>query len=1509
MEFKHFPKKQGLYDPANEHDSCGVSFVCNIDGTKSNAIVKKGLEALSRMEHRGAVGADPLTGDGAGILLQMPHKFFSKVVKSDLGIALPDYGFYGTGLVFLPKNEKERKVCINIFEDEIKNSGLELIGWREVPLDNQHIGETARKTKPIIKQILIKRTDDFKDQIAFERKLYVVRKIVENRVLGENLKEQTFFYVVSLSSRVFNYKGLLMTEQVPKFFIDLQDEDIESALVLVHSRFATNTFPTWDLAQPFRMIAQNGEINTLRGNINSLRSKEGKLTSEYFSAEDIEAIKPITRVGLSDSATFDNVFELLTLSGRSLAHSMLMMIPSAWENNKAMATELKAFYKYHGSFMEPWDGPANMAFTDGKSIGAVLDRNGLRPARYIVTKDGMVVMASELGVLTIDEANILESGRIEPGKIFLVDTVAKRIITDKEIKTDLATQSPYGDWVDKGMIKFEDLEAKEVAPKDENVGQLMKAFGYTREDEKIILAPMIRTGKEPIGSMGNDVPHAVLSHRPQMIYTYFKQQFAQVTNPAIDPIREEIVMSNQAYVGKKGNVLGESAEHAKTILVKTPVLTNEGLAKFKNLDSFGYKTITISILFDSSNEANLEKAVDNICIQAENAVKNGYTYIILSDRGVNKKMAAIPAVVAMGAVHQHMVKVHIRGEVAIILETAEPREVHHFAVLFGFGVDCINPYLAFEACEKLSDEGMSGKDVDKEKAVKNFIKAVDFGLKKIMSKIGISTLQSYRGAQIFEILGVHQEVVDKCFTGAISRIGGVKFTDIAWETIAKHKEAFAIDDKDPLLNTGGQYSWKKDGEKHLWNPDTIFNLQESSKKNDYEQYKKFADGVNNQDDQPVTLRGVLKYKSAKAIEIDEVEPVDEIVKRFVTGAMSFGSISRGAHESMAIAMNRLGGKSNTGEGGEEIARFIPMPNGDSRRSAIKQVASGRFGVNSNYLTNADEIQIKVAQGAKPGEGGQLPGHKVSVTIANTRFTTPGVTLISPPPHHDIYSIEDLKQLIYDLKNANPDARISVKLVANAGVGTVASGVAKAHADMILISGGDGGTGATPLSSLKHTGVVWELGLSETHQTLLLNDLRSRVRLQTDGQMRTGRDVVMAAILGAEEFGFSTAVLIVMGCVMLRHCHLNNCSVGVATQDPTLERKFGGRPTWVVNYMKNIAQETREIMASLGIRKIDDLIGRTDLLEVNKDILPKKAKYLDFSKILYSPKVDSTVGHYQTRKQNHGIDDALDWTLVKDAKESLENEKEIELEYDISNEDRSCGAILSNHISKKYGVNGLPHDTIKVKFTGIPGQSYGAFLAQGVTFELEGIANDYTGKGMSGGKLIIYPNKKADYNASKNFIVGNTSFYGASRGEAYICGRAGERFGIRNSGVMAVVEGVGDHGCEYMTGGRIVVIGSTGINFAAGMSGGIAYVYDPENEFEAKCNMEMVEVTDIDEKGVEEVHALLHDHYEHTNSVKAKGILDSWTKEFRKFKKVMPLEYKKILEIEELESKKGFNVPE
>ncbi len=1509
MEFKHFPKKQGLYDPANEHDSCGVGFVCNIDGSKSNAIVKKALEALSRMEHRGAVGSDPLTGDGAGVLMQMPHKFFSRIVKQDLAVELPDYGFYGTGLVFLPQNEEERNKCISVFEEKVAEFNLELIGWRDVPVDNAHIGVTARKTEPVIKQILIKRTEGFASQIDFERKLYVVRKATEHAVRALKLVEGTFFYPVSLSSRVFNYKGLLMTEQVPKYFTDLQNDDIESAVALVHSRFATNTFPTWDLAQPFRMVAQNGEINTLRGNVNSLRAKEGKLQSECFSIEDIKAITPVTRVGLSDTATFDNVFELLTLSGRSLAHSVLMMMPSAWENNTSMDSAQKEFYKFHASFMEPWDGPANMAFTDGETIGAVLDRNGLRPARYVVTNDGMVIMASELGVLTIDSANIKSSGRIEPGKIFVVDTKAQKILTDTEVKSELAAKSPYADWNKDGIVDFDTLESKGEIAKIDNVGQLMKAFGYTREDEKIIIGPMADTGKEPVGSMGNDVPHAVLSHKPQMIYTYFKQQFAQVTNPAIDPIREEIVMSNQSFVGKKANILSESADHSKTVLVKRPILTNEDLLKFKNLESKGYKTITLSTLFDASAQENMEKAIDELCNLADKAVADGYTYIILSDRGVDENNAPIPSAIAMGAVHQHLVKLHSRSEVALILETGEPREVHHFAVLFGFGADCINPYLALESVRKLVAEGLV--EVDAQKAEYNYIKSVDFGIKKVMSKIGISTLQSYRGSQIFEIFGVHQSVVDRCFTGASSRIGGVKFIDIAWETLAKHKSAFITDDKDPVLATGGQYAWKKDGEKHLWNPDTIFNLQMSTRNEDYAQYKKFAEGINNQDEQPVTLRGTFKFKKccSKAIDIEEVEPVETIVKRFVTGAMSFGSISRGAHESMAIAMNRLGGQSNTGEGGEEISRFAPMANGDSKRSSIKQVASGRFGVNSNYLTNADEIQIKIAQGAKPGEGGQLPGHKVSVTIANTRFTTPGVTLISPPPHHDIYSIEDLKQLIYDLKNSNPNARISVKLVSNDGIGTVAAGVAKAHADMILISGGDGGTGATPLSSLKHTGVVWELGLSETHQTLILNDLRSRVRLQTDGQMRTGRDVAIAAILGAEEYGFSTAVLIVMGCVMLRHCHLNNCSVGVATQDPTLERKFTGKPEWIVNYMNFVAQELREIMAELGIRKVDDLIGRTDLLEVNKDILPAKAKDLDLSKILYKPEVDSSVGTYCTRKQDHGIDNVLDWKLVAEAKEAIESGKEVEITSKITNIDRTTGGILSNKISEKYGIDGLPNDTIKVKFDGICGQSFGAWLASGVTFELEGIANDYVGKGMSGGKLIIYPDKDTTYLAENNFIIGNTTFYGASRGEAYIRGKAGERFCIRNSGVMAVVEGVGDHGCEYMTGGRVVIIGETGRNFAAGMSGGIAYVLDEDNSFESKCNMEMVEVIPIDEKGLEEVRGLLHDHFEHTNSSKAKYILDNWVSETKKFKKVMPLEYKRILGQQELEAKMGLKNPE
>ena len=1508
MRFKHFPKKQGLYDPSYEHDACGVAFVCNVKGNRTNKLVKQGLEVLNRMVHRGAVGADPDTGDGAGILIQMPHTFFKSVMPSS-NIELPEIGFYGTGLVFLPTIEDEYKTCKNIFEKQIKNAGLELLGWRKVPVNSNSIGVTARASEPIIEQVVVKRTDLFKEQIDFERKLYVVRKRVENEIRSKDLKQATFFYVINLSSRTFSYKGLLMPEQVSEFFVDLQDEKIDSAIALVHSRYSTNTFPTWDLAQPFRFLAHNGEINTLRGNINWMKAKESELESELFTKDDLNAIKPIVVPNGSDSATLDNVFELLTLSGRSLEHSMLMLVPAAWENDVEMKEELKDFYRFHGSFMEPWDGPAALAFTDGNNICAMLDRNGLRPARYIVTKDNMVVMASELGVLDIEPQNIAYSGRIEPGKTFLIDTQKGQIINDEEVKDTLCKAKPYSKWVNDNMIVLLDVEKPKVLPeKTKDILREQKVFGYTREDIKMIIKPMAEHGKEPIGSMGNDVPHAVLSPQPQMLYTYFKQLFAQVTNPAIDPIREEVVMSLQSFIGKKKNILAETPEHCKTLLVRLPMLSTLGLAKIRSLKkSHGLGSKTISLLFETSGKVDFQEEIDRICKEAAEAIDEGASYIILSDRGVDKDHAAVPALLAVGTVHHHLVGLSVRSKVGIVLESGEPREVHHFALLFGYGADCVNPYLAYETVEDIVHDSDVG--IDTETAVKNYAKAVEAGVKKVMSKIGICCLQSYRGAQIFEAVGIHQEVISKCFIGTASRIGGVKLNDIAQETVLRHNSAYPKNEDmvKPFLETGGYYNWKKDGEFHFWNPESIATLQDSTRSGEYQRYKEFAKLVNDQTKNPASLRGVMKFTNTKPISIDEVEPIEEIFKRFVTGAMSFGSISKGAHETLAIAMNRLKGQSNTGEGGEDPARFVSMPNGDSKRSSIKQVASGRFGVTGNYLANSDEIQIKIAQGAKPGEGGQLPGHKVSVTIAKTRYTTPGVTLISPPPHHDIYSIEDLAQLIYDLKNANPKARISVKLVSEIGVGTVAAGVAKGHADMILISSGDGGTGATPLSSMKHAGLPWELGLAETHQTLVLNDLRSRVRLQTDGQMRTGRDVIVAAILGAEEYGFCTSALIVMGCVMLRHCHLNNCSVGVATQDPILERRFAGRVDWVVNYMTFVAQEVRELMASLGVSKIDDLIGNTKLLETNTDILPEKARHLDLSNVLYKPEVEETVDVYKTQMQDHGIDSALDWELVEEAKEALDNQKIVEIEKDINNVNRTVGTILSNQICVRYGNDGLPQDTINVKFRGVAGQSFGAWLAGGVTFELEGIANDYVGKGLSGGKIIIYPDAKADFKADENYIIGNTTFYGAITGQAYIRGRAGERFCIRNSGLYGVVEGVGDHGCEYMTGGRVVVLGQTGRNFGAGMSGGIAYVYDKDSKFQERCNMEMVEVTPLkDKKDFSTVRALLKDHEAYTGSPKAKAVLADFENEIKLFKKVMPLEYKRILEQKQLEEKMGIS---
>ncbi|MDD5005402.1 MAG: glutamate synthase large subunit [Candidatus Omnitrophica bacterium] len=1494
MKYSHFPKKQGLYDPQFEHDSCGVGFVCNIKGQKSNAIIKQGIEVLHRLSHRGAVGADPKTGDGAGILIQTPHEFFKKVA-GDSGINLPNQGLYGTGLIFLPQDSKEREFCKEVFDKVIQEHGQILLGWRSVAIDDSDIGKGAKATQPVFEQVFIGRNKDSNDELGFERKLYIIRKQIENIIRAVNLKQKNYFYITNISSRTFSYKGLLMPEQLENFFLDLQDESIKSALCMVHSRYSTNTFPTWDLAQPFRFLAHNGEINTLRGNINGVRARERLLASELFGT-DIEKLKPVIVEGGSDSAAIDNVFELLVLSGRSLEHTMMMLIPAAWEHNKFMSKELRDFYKYHACFMEPWDGPAAIAFTDGKNIGAVLDRNGLRPARYIVTNSDFVVMASEVGVLDIDPADIKISGRLEPGKIFFIDTESGCIVEDSEIKKRVSSRCPYGKWNAENMVDFDRLVTSGVSnQKSDDIISHFKVFGYSREDLKVIIKPMAQDGKEPVGSMGNDTPHAFLSKSPQLLYNYFKQLFAQVTNPAIDSIREKLVMSLESFIGPEKNILEETPKHSHKLRVKNPILADEELQNLRDISINGFKTKTIYTFFDAaSGKEGFLRALERICFEAEYAIEKGFSFIILSDRGVDKDNIALPALLATSAIHQYLVKKTIRSQVALIVESAEPREVHHLALLFGYGADCINPYLAYEAIEYLVEE--KEISLNYKKAKENYNKALTDGILKILSKMGISTLASYRGAQIFEALGLDEEFIDRYFTGTVSRIGGVGLEGIVDETIKRHREAYSQRDIDkPYLASGGIYQWKKDGEFHLWNPESIAALQDAARDNDYDRYRKFSQMINDQSANPTTLRSLLEFKKREPISIDEVESVENIMKRFVTGAMSFGSISGVAHETIAIAMNRIGGKSNTGEGGEDPNRFVILPNGDSRRSAIKQVASGRFGVTINYLVNSDEIQIKIAQGAKPGEGGQLPGHKVSEIIARTRYTTPGVTLISPPPHHDIYSIEDLAQLIFDLKNANPHARISVKLVSEVGVGTVAAGVAKGHADMILISGGDGGTGASPRSSIRYAGLPWELGLSETHQTLLLNNLRSRVRLQTDGQMRTGRDVAIAALLGAEEYGFCTAVLIVIGCVMLRHCHLNNCSVGVATQEDILQKRFRGRPEFIVNYFHFVAEELRQIMAGLGLKTIDEMIGRVDFLEVNRDIIPLKAKGLDYSRILYKPDVSQDVGRYCQAKQESGLDYVLDKELIKMCEDSFEKNKPAKISMEINNTNRTTGAMLSGEVCRRCGDGVLLEDTIVCKFKGTAGQSFGAFLAKGITFELEGMTNDYVGKGISGGKIIIYPDRKAHYKPEENIIIGNTTFYGAISGEAYICGVAGERFCIRNSGLHAVVEGVGDHGCEYMTGGRVLVLGKTGRNFAAGMSGGIAYVYDEDKTFKENCNTDMVELGQVKEEDKDTIYNLLHNHFKYTKSKKAKRIIDNMDDELKKFVRVIPIEYKRILE--------------
>lgn len=1493
-------EKYSLYDPRFERGSCGVGFVCDVKGRRSYAIIENGIQALVHLLHRGAVGSDPKTGDGAGILIQVPDEFLRKEAGNKK-IELPKKGSYAVGMVFLPQDKTERKFIQDNFQRIIEKDGLSFLGWRDVPVDDSAIGRSAKETEPVIKHAFVAKPEYIKDELGFEQALYVARKKIENFVRSSRLKQKSFFYITNLSCRTLSYKGLLISSQLKEFFLDLKDESMKSAFALIHARYSTNTFPTWDLAQPFRYLAHNGEINTLRGNINWMQAREGNLKSKLFG-KGLKNIFPTIVPGGSDSASIDNAFELLVLGGRPLYHAMMMLIPGAWEQDNLMDKKLKNFYQYHACFMEPWDGPAAIAFTDGVRIGAVLDRNGLRPARYIVTKDDFVVMASEVGVLDIAPENIAVSGRLTPGKIFFVDTEKGRIVNDGEIKEMVSSKQPYSVWIKENLVELDKIPSRSAIKKSEMPLSLFKAFGYSREDMKFIIKPMAEEGSEPTGSMGNDTPHAVLSKNPQILYNYFKQLFAQVTNPAIDPIREELVMSLYSFVGPQKNILEATPEHCRKLLVREPVLTDEDLEKIRRINKNGFKTKVIPLVFRAEDkERGFIKQLRKICEEAQRAIKEGYSFIILSDRKINKEYASIPSLLATGAVHHHLVRKALRTQIGIIVESADAREVHHFALLFGYGADCVNPYLAYQAVEYLVNGGEL--HLDSRSAQKNYHKAVNKGILKILSKMGISTLQSYRGAQIFEALGLNQEVVEKCFTGTASRIGGAGLKELAQETLLRHKEAYPESDTGiPYLATGGIYQWKKDGEFHLWNPESIAALQDAVRNNNAQKYQEFTQLINDQSKNPTTLRGLFKFKNAEPVPLAEVEPVSEIVKRFATGAMSFGSISRATHETIAIAMNRLKARSNSGEGGEDPVRFHPLPNGDSTCSAVKQVASGRFGVTTNYLVNARELQIKIAQGAKPGEGGQLPGHKVSVTIAKTRYTTPGVTLISPPPHHDIYSIEDLAQLIFDLKNTNPQARISVKLVSEIGVGTIAMGVAKGHADMILISGGDGGTGASPLSSIRHAGLPWELGIAETHQALLLNDLRSRVRLQTDGQMRTGRDIAIAALLGAEEFGFCSAVLVVLGCVMLRHCHLNNCSVGVATQDEILEKKFTGKPEYVESYFRFVAEELRQIMSSLGVRKIDEMIGRTDLLETNSAILPWKAEKIDFSKLLYKPEVPQGIGAYCKVSQDHGIDRVLDLKLIKLAKEALERGAAVKLGLPIQNINRATGAMLSGEVCKRFGEEGLPEDSINIKFKGVAGQSFGAWLAKGITFELEGLANDYVGKGISGGKIIIYPDKASGYNAKENIIIGNTAFYGAISGQAYIRGVAGERFCIRNSGLYAVAEGVGDHGCEYMTGGRVVVLGETGRNFAAGMSGGIAYIYDEGKNFKERCNLSMVKLEEVSSDDMATIKHMLSNHARCTQSPLAKRILDKAETEIKKFIKVMPLEYKRILESKIIEKK-------
>ncbi len=1492
------PAKQGLYDPQFEHDSCGVGFVVNVKGKRSHEIVQQGLQILVNLDHRGACGCEANTGDGAGVLMQMPHRFLAKAC-ADVGITLPPPGQYGVGFAFLPTDPAHRKNCERLFEVVVAEEGQEVLGWRTVPTDNSMLGATARASEPFMRQVVIRRNPNLADDMAFERKLYLIRKRAVTEIRGSGLKGSHFWYMASLSYKTLTYKGMLMPGQLPQYFPDLVNPLMETSLALVHSRFSTNTFPSWERGHPYRYVAHNGEINTLRGNINWMHAREAMFQSDLFG-DNVKAILPIINTNGSDSAMFDNCLELLVLAGRSLPHAVMMMIPEPWTNHEQMSPEKRAFYEYHSCLMEPWDGPASIAFTDGIRIGAVLDRNGLRPSRYYVTKDDMVILASEVGVLDIAPDRVLSKGRLQPGRMLLVDTEEGRIISDEEIKRQIASAQPYQKWLNQHMVELAHLPEAPHLPEADHRTVLKRqlAFGYTFEDLRVILSPMARDGVEPVGSMGTDTPLAVLSSRPQLLYNYFKQLFAQVTNPPIDCIREEIVTSAETTIGSERNLLHPEPESCRLIELKAPILTNEELGKLRHISQRGFKSLTLPILYNpAEGGVGLERAIEALYTKADQAIKDGVNILILSDRGVDAESAPIPALLAVSGLHHHLIRGGTRTKVGMVLESGEPREVHHFAVLIGFGCGAVNPYLAFETLDDMISQGLL-KNIDHKTACKNYVKAVVKGVVKVISKMGISTIQSYRGAQIFEAIGLHHSVIDKYFTWTPSRIEGINLEAIAKEVTVRHQKSFDPRTlEEQTLDPGGQYQWRQDGEYHLFNPQTIHKLQMACRTASPKLFREYTDLVDNQSQCLCTLRGLLGFKTGKAIPIEEVESVESLVKRFKTGAMSYGSISKEAHEALATAMNRLGGKSNTGEGGEDPERYKPEASGDSRNSAIKQVASGRFGVTSHYLVNARELQIKMAQGAKPGEGGQLPGTKVYPWIAKTRHSTPGVGLISPPPHHDIYSIEDLAELIHDLKNANEHARVSVKLVAEVGVGTVAAGVAKAHADVVLISGYDGGTGASPQSSIKHAGIPWELGLAETHQTLLLNNLRSRITVETDGQLKTGRDVVIAAMLGAEEFGFATGPLVALGCIMMRVCHLNTCPVGVATQDPQLRKNFAGNPDHVVNFMRFMAQQVREYMAQLGFRTLQEMVGRTDMLEVKKAVDHYKTRGLDFSNILYQPALAPEVGRFCQMPQDHGLEKSLDkTTLLRICEPAILKKEKVVAEVPIRNVNRVVGTIVGSEITRRHGPEGLPEDTVRIHFKGSAGQSFGAFMPKGMFLTLEGDANDYLGKGLSGGKIAVYPPAGSTFLSEESVIIGNVALYGATSGEAYIRGIAGERFCVRNSGAKAVVEGVGDHGCEYMTGGSVVVLGGVGRNFAAGMSGGIAYIMDEAGDFARHCNPQMVMLERLEEeREIEEVKHLISRHAAYTRSQRALKILVLWDDYIAKFVKVIPKDYRRVLQ--------------